>query len=758
MEIVRFFHFILMSWVFNKIEIDGAEIKRVVYQSILLSDGYDFVSCYGSCDPSSSVNLQSKFNASVCLGSTITFGCPNSRINVDIRKATLAKLRPDLDMCSHSNSITCKENVLEKIKTICAGLYQCTINVMRDLMFMDCKNVKNPVLEIEYACTIKPTIPSISATKKLLRPASVESRRQTLESTFWLAIAYFTLKDAERVRRSEIQMILVLALSLFIGTVVATCFCFVYCQQAKRKKLKILQKAMEFAERRQNDTLLDSSSCAQNSNHTTENHKQQSIEIIEVRNGAIPKYKIVTQTELSDLNNVELLNYRHDYRISPSELPPSSLLKEYLDKENSKKASSDKDEERSISPSSLPPPPHDLLIDTSSSSSNELLPPPVGFNGDHSIPYLIVTNPSPPGGSTNSLATTSKDVPRDQCQMNFTISADAGDITNYLNNEQENLQNFTQYNRDSNSTGQPSDDYLSSPYMYHPILHHNTPNGKFPSTRSSLTTTSITSNEDTSQDDTNTELKRTRSRKCKDKYGGSLHKSKGFEALRKKGFNNQTLNRLYKKGKTRNSNGVVHHHKTIHSDNEVSNRHIYNHDMKRSCSYYEQTGFTSSLHCISCGNPNEVQLIGPACYPRLTREFDDSQSSQTTNEEVKKLRFIEESGYQTHDTGSDSLCSSPFSTDQEDSRMFMPAYMTPTYCTDVCRSCEDNEPSQVESNNNNTTSDVSRASVDVPRKLMTSKRKKYRRNIQRAGLTDIDEKCSQRNFVAKNGTGGFETT
>ena len=61
------------------------------------------------------------------------------------------------------------------------------------------------------------------------------------------------------------------------------------------------------------------------------------------------------------------------------------------------------------------------------------------------------------------------------------------------------------------------------------------------------------------------------------------------------------------------------------------------------------------------------------------------QRSLKKDNEMRCLR--EESGYQTRDTGTDSLCSSSVSTDQEDNRMFLPLHTNLNYSSCKSKSC-----------------------------------------------------------------------
>ena len=677
------------------VDIMPSRMNRVVFQSFMMTGSLDSetVQCYGKCKENHN-DVRQKVNVTRCDGRRIRFSCMYG-YSIKIHFATLGTLDPEFDICSYKEPLECSRNISLKIQERCKHVHMCTVNVQNYHVESKCRSAKYTAVDINYSCEIKTTteIPTTeittSTTKatswnhsgiKVVRTMSGLSSNGLSPSAlptiipphitihddkntglmaklsqgtnmFWSLTAYTAISDSEYIKKHVTHLSLAILLSIFVGMVICLCFLLDVSRRARKKR-----------GRHVNSGVFATAESAQR----LELDNPKMVEVITL-NGDLTQHKTFSYHD-GDNNNDNI--DEDDVYDSRSPFLKRSLVHKLII-HNHMKA----DKERSPSPSSLPPPPYEFLMKSSSSSSSELLPPPVGFNGDKChLPHLVVTNPTPSESTPNTLLNADKSVTHEKSNSEKAEAyVDEQTLDDSLECSRYEYAEVAQYHA--------SDEYSSSPQNPRSTTYH-------------LMNRRTTSNDEPSQKKSlikNTESKRMRNRKCNSNCISKCNSKNRvcFEQrnnCKKTGnsyfTNNGYLVRNPKKGRINllqkfqlipgSSN-----QKITYSDNEVSRRRRrFGSEHKRACNCYDPAGTSlGNLYCTTCGQSEEAHLkCCPSCQSSHDEESQDDQRTLPLGliQRIKNKQFpIEESGYQSHDT--DSLCSSAFSTDQEDSRISSPA-------------------------------------------------------------------------------------
>ena len=699
----------------------SSKANRVVFQSFLLAEG-ETVQCYGGC------NLRQEFNVSRCEGRKVKFSCkPGYLINISV--AMLGKLNPELHICTDKQSLDCSKDIATELRTTCNRRSTCAVDVTNNQLGNSCGKVKYLAMDIQYVCEIKSTtnVPSrlfstnrfptttTTITTTITRSRETPSKPnpsneavKTIPTTnvieltaittlphfteaghtlynvtfvvtkntkdsdmFWSMTAYTAITNSEFMRRHKTHLALALLLSMFVGMVLCLCFSLDYCRRTKRKRSKGLKESKV--------TLVPDFQIVE-SNERIELINPKMMEIITL-NGSLPRHKMLSCNEGGYINDDDEDDvYAVSTPFFKRSLEHKLLIHNHMDPK----------QERPFSPSTLPPPPKHFLHEISSSSSNELLPPPNDFSGDKNyIPCAKITTSTPTGSASNTLRATQKTIPRDRSNSEIVEEIYLEELTSDKNMESSLYEyiEIGQYHA--------GDEYSSGPHIPRSMTYHRTDNYVVPpNVKFAPMNRRTTSNDETSQEDTfirNVDSKRMRKCNPKDKPG--LHKCRSLDEPKKKTYfaNNgkQYLVRNPRRGRIHVMQSCDEsvpqrscNQKAIYSDNEASRRRRRCEvEYKRSCSCHEQGLSFNDLYCMKCGKSEESHLNGCSsltsnCQSSHDEAYGDHHGPllSVSNERIKNKQFrVEESGYQSHDTGTDSLCSSTFSTDQEDSRMFLPA-------------------------------------------------------------------------------------
>ena len=708
------------------LEILSAEVKRVVFQANSLEYG-ETVQCYGRCLPD---NKQFQtFNLTRCDGPKIRFDC-NSGYGIKIKLTTLGRLSPDLDICRNTDTLECASDVTAKVQRTCNHARQCVIDIRKDQLRNKCGKVKFLSMDIQYVCEINPQtmLPTkaitTSASKHVVKKIPTDtiikntslhdknnSDRTTYQNTeivlksskdnemFWLITAFITISDSELIRKHKTTLALAILLSIVFGMVLMIIYFCLFLHYCRRKKNKrgIPLKESKLAIVPYPQTV--------EYNECVELVKPKMVEVINL-NDYYPQQKTVSNDNIGYYNNNNgchdnnggyLYNNggchnnnknnekrKNDVYSSMSVARP--VLKQIPEHKLVTYNHIDPNEDMPSSPNYV------LVESPPPSTSKELLnPPPVNYNGDkEGIPYLVITCPTPTGSATNTLLKTKKILPHEKSESeteNVYLKEPSLD-DNIQDSEYEYVE-IGQYHG--------SDGYSSSPQSCHPTRYHTTDNHIVPTkVKFAQMNRHATSNDETSQEDTlnrHVDSKRIRTRKYNQKDKPSVHKSKSLDGTKKRNYlssnGNECLTRNPRRGRPhvmqRCEESVPHRstsQRAIYSDNEVTRRRRrceveYKH--VHDCNETETPRYM--LYCSTCGISKESHLnccssLTSNCQSSYDEDCPDYHGSLPSrfNKRMKNKQFsVEESGYQSHDTGTDSLCSSTFSTDQEDSRMFAPA-------------------------------------------------------------------------------------
>ena len=558
------------------------------------------------------------------------------------------------------------------------------------------KSMSNPTVNYKTTTTAETT--PISTLLSMTSPHSTQTYDNhtvtMLKDTdmFLTLIAYSAISDSEFIKIHKGPLALVLLLSMFLGVVLCLCIFLDYCRRTKIRRDRDLKETKseipelqpvecnerielinsKMAERTRNDSSPNQKFIiyANNSNNNTNNNNNNNNKNNNNNNNN------TTNSEGEDADvyaNMSVTtpfinrNPEHDLFL-PNHINP--------------------DEETSLSSASLPPSQNDFLVETTLALSHDLLTPTVGCKSDKNhTPCLIVTSATSTGSSNNTLMSQRK-----TNQRNSVI----GEIKEIYFEERPLDDNLASSLYEYTDVGQyhASDDYSSSP-MPNSMAYHRTDNYVVPPCVQLAPTNKRPINKDEIlQEDTfirNVDSKRMRKCNPKDKPG--LHKCRSLDEPKKKTYfannGNQYLVRNPRRGRIHVMQSCDEsvpqrscNQKAIYSDNEASRRRRRcEMEYKRSCSCHEQGLSLNDLYCTKCGKSEESHLNGCSsltsnCQSSHDEAYGDHHGPllSISDERIKNEEYcIEESGYQSHDTGTDSLCSSTFSTDQEDSRMFLPS-------------------------------------------------------------------------------------
>lgn len=687
-----------------------SELHRIAFQNYYINDNIgEHVKCYGTCKGTEwnsaatrkkrkSIEDTHGVDISNCNGDKVKISCLQG-LYIKIVEAKIGALSPDLSICTYKKPLDCLRNISDKIQTICIKDTTCSIDV--ENVKTPCRGRKHVAMDIRYKCVDKPVIQiptTLIGTTSLTRlstarrsfTTSTKSRRRTssakmtsqqihifnkndtatTQNMFWTVTAFTALKDGEFMKRHETHLALALLLSMFLGTIICLCFFIDYYRRSKknRKKKKIETKLNLLKTTSQNNDVTD----------VGEKKHNKIIEQTSFINESTQKSK-ERRKERTRVNN-----NNKDKNDSNGEIgSPYSTRRKLLRHNNLKTATN----ERPLSDISLPPPPCEFLVkeSTSSLSSNELLPPPDGFNGNKKhIPSLIVTDTSTK--ISPSLTVNKSPTPN----LNDVI---IDKIDEAISNDDENIyvDNSDEFYHECGESIRPylHSQHINKRYILPPTKvkfastnqnnrrhHHNMPD-RFLSLRS---------------------LERNGVRKyysscnseCCPSENSMIQKCNSYDDNRHIFMTN---NYHHNRRRHPRHRGQIHilqrceetrplrnfSRSGICSDNEAARRkkHCAS-DMNKhsgcisSNSHRDRTSL-SNMYCTGCGQPDVVDLN---CSSSLTSNCQSShcdEEYQDRRQSGSRTRYhIEESGYHSHDTGTDSLCSSAFSTDQEDSRISSP--------------------------------------------------------------------------------------
>lgn len=677
---------------------------RVIFQSFEMPDG-DTVQCYGSC-------LQnSKIDVTNCDGRRIRVACQSSVI--DITRATAGKLSPDLDLCNYKKRIECRTNVTNTIRTICNNKRDCTIDVTKNHVQNKCKDDKHVAIDIIYKCrpiqtttkifsTLKtsthvikttqttkisrkhdPLTKSTIITKPVLKTTVSTpdarlivpdySRRQKSKDEYWILFAYGAIMDNEYIRSNKTHLALVILLSMFLGLVLCLCICLDYCRRSRRQKKDI----------KSNWNLVE----------VTDAQLDDYNERIELINSKLleESKQLVDDKEKPCGNNED-----GDVFVNMSVTAPFLHKNGVLD------------EKRFFSPRSqitLP--------------SLHVHPPSCNYDGDNTG---TIHSDSSTICSVNSRKSMHRAIPEEKYNSEMSeikevfgengdmMLSDCGeyeyievegyhDCDNFSDNTQvayhetENYlvpKKFASLNRrpdanDVTAGNEPVCYRTLEPKRIRRIPHHQ---------------------KDCSVIQKSTSLDGPKMKCCHSNISSLQRCSNNNNTQQQEGARNSkrvhVMPRCHEPQALRNSNN-----KYTHSDNEVSRRRLCNEgEHQRACKYYHGHNTretTINDYCNTCGKSEESHL---KCDSSLTSNCQSSSHDEystdhgpllsISNELIKNKKCcVEESGYQSHDTGTDSLCSS--STDHEDSRVFLPN--SGHHCN-----CHQKKSHEINSNNRSHTS------------------------------------------------------
>lgn len=713
--------------------------KRIVFQSYSVGPA-DTVRCYGRCKlQGSPQKLKSDGNSLLCEGRQIRLKCDSSKV-IQITKSIKGKLSPDFDLCNFGTD--CTDEITKKVQNKCGGRNECKLDATNETTTKQCGYVNHLAIDIKYQCiwpviipktnpvtklttmipttlrkitTIRkstksiqdkatsPVIATISKTSTTTnrpilpiiylptstRDADVaviyETEQADTNGMFWAMTAYTTLSNSEFIKNNKTHLALALLLSMFAGMVLCLCFFLDYCRRAKKRKSKQILENNKMGLVQDIHPLVE---CGDN----FELMRPKIVEVLSM-NGSLPRHKVLSCGDDGCLNNNHQLDRGCDIYADSAPFFKRSLEHKSLIHHNHIHQMQD----RPFSPNNLPAPPNHFLIDTSSSSSNELVPPPDEYISDeddlNDMTCTSIRASTPSGSINKTLSSPQKLLAYDQLDEDDEESELVAieevylaeqELADHMEGEAYEYVEVAPYHHGS-------DEYSSSPFVPRNLMYHRTdnyvvgPKAKY----ASMTSRRTTSNDETSQEESlirQVDPKQQRHRKNNSKEKPSLQKSKSLDEPKRKYF---TLNSHHLVRNPKNK-GRIHvmqrctdslprrgyNQKAIYSDNEASRR--------------RRRYDTPEAH--GCCHDNQEPHM--KCCSSLTSNGHSSQDGDNhgpllsiSNELIKnKQCCVEESGYQSHDTGTDSLCSSSFSTDQEDSRMFLPSSNART-CDCRSKSC-----------------------------------------------------------------------
>ena len=719
--------FILINLIFENVALEEMvvtpKVNRVVFQTFLLTGG-ESVQCYGRCEKDLKDTSIQTFKMMRCDGRKLRYGC-KSGYQINIHLAKLGRLNPYLDICRSKQSFDCAKDATAEVKASCNGKTQCVIDVTNDQRRNACGKIKYISMDIQYICKIRAKLPIAknltdeaptttrkttvittkenTSDKKIVKMIPISTKSYELSTTdmnmspssiivtsrhftksdggqmtyynnialqnnkdtkmFWSLTAYKLISDSEFMKNNKIHLAMALVLSMFVGMLMCLCFFFDHCRRLKKKRNTNLNVI------------------AVESNEHIELIPPRIIEAIELR-GYFPKQNIVFCEDGGYNTNIEEEANGDEYSTKSE-----PFLKRNLEQKLLSHSNINPNQNTSFSPSSLTLPQNDILLEI------PLSPSPACLQEDKDDdPRLIVRSPSPARIPISAILKQNKTNCDDKCNPELI------EIENvYL---EEGLDyNDSQYDYVEVEQYHASDEYSSSPQNSCAMAHQRTecylepPKVKFVST-----TSSPRSNDEVSHEDIlvrNSKAKRTRMRKGNLKDRSAYQRSKQLDKTKTDIFFANNGNRYlvrhprekrihfvqrYQGAATSSLRGCS--QQAIYSDNEDSRRRRqrglgcnYDRNCREPgtslCDLHSPMYELSEVYHHNCHS-----TLSSKCQSLHNEQFGDDHVplSSSSNKNIKNNEYsIGESGYQSHDTATDSLCSSVFSTDQEDSHMFSPA-------------------------------------------------------------------------------------
>lgn len=353
------------------------------------------------------------------------------------------------------------------------------------------------------------------------------------------------------------------------------------------------------------------------------------------------------------------------------------------------------------SPSSLPPPPEEFLHTSPLSSSNELIPPPAQFNEKSmKAPQLIITSPTLTNSTTNSqptIATSRRESRHNTPEKKSTVG-----VRPILSRSQSNSNSICSENQ--TTLGYPGSVQIQRKFPdYHVI--------KPPRSTQLQRKCSYLNDYKTNSEDVQLALKR---KSISDETLGDLElldiinngvlKPFRVKPIRNKPFESPVFR----------TNGISDNRSGCKTDSNMLPPFI-RHPKKGRLHVIQSPYVNNTKKCLgirelkpsmsvpkhlsafgrndeegnctrasvqsdinrACSKPNETNCFNKLPYNLCSLEnhkYEDAEIESAADAKFgSRVYIVHESGYQSHETGTDSLCSSTRSTDQEDCQMFSPA-------------------------------------------------------------------------------------
>lgn len=597
----------------------GKQIHRVLFKKFLLYAD-ETVLCYSKCKPKG----KSKMN---CEGRKMTFDCaPNHQVM--IYQATSYGAVPEHvpegsspDICHTREEMKCIRNVTKVASETCNGKKQCTLDLTSGQLDNSCKEDASLAVNVRYTCIFRRVDPKVpSTTTPTIRKTTADRLLVKSDKTgvFWLQNAYSVLYDNELMSKKKAECAMVFLLSLIFGSFIYLCL---YLYRWWRKKGDEFKKETIYLLDSQNNESNEANNRALNERILqnerfldSEDNKKNSIEII---------YNDETsgQEKLEELSLLDVTPETYKHRGTPSSFAES-------------------------------------LVSTVFSMDT--------LNG--------------------------KDVFLNEEQSEYTEDRDIlleKDVKTkvYLDDDIADLRSPKLFTNKRIERYHGSDNYSSSPQILRTLPYHR---ADYYNYRPKVASTcSYKSNNETSEDGLSIRSLDTH-HKHRCFHRQHFHhnpvinepKEKIFIASNGKQYILKNPRRKYHvSSRNRHTNDVLPlrdiRSKSTYSDNEAS---IRRKPYKHASRFHNGRNIPEHLHSSMYEMaPHRYRHARSSLSSQCSSSIDenlsgiDNHSRYSTTKRPKHKEFLlEESGYQSHGTATDSMCSSVFSTDHEDGAISSP--------------------------------------------------------------------------------------
>lgn len=628
-----------------------AQLNRVVFQTKKLGTD-EIVQCYGHCTIDGGNNKRGVLNITQCQGPKVYLGCKPG-YDIEIASAIIGRLNPDLDICNDDKSLTCKVDATSVLKAKCQQ-QSCNLDTRQQQLFAkNCRKIKFVAMDIKYSCIYKHSTEkniNLNSDDSFTNNGNTEKAiKNENTNSYWLMTSYSAVTDNELISSKLSSLLLTLLLAVLFGLIIGvSSFCIVQeCDKRNRKyRLKKIRERFLFRKVRQKSGEKD---CIEDNELAKMDAKMINL------NQYYPTHETTALEELL-CNQISYNNNicGHDQTGVRRDPYSKSILKEI---------------------------PEDKIVDLDQDSPLAL---PLKrrqyslFSDDTSLPVSRTT-------SSNSLELSS--------DRQYSINSDVN-ISNLKSSESSDNETKRLLCNNSISADDDDDVFIEPPYNRsdenptspHFPRSHSSRSLRFHRTDSYVIPTNVkfakmqrhvTSKDELMQDESNTrsrDSKRTKTRRNagNDKSRTYIQSAGNNEFVVMDTSSGRGKHHFVKREEKVRKNSS---HLGICSDNEIARRRNHypktiRHNSSSSCSRHEIPRYV--LYCSSCGKSERTHFSHSANFlSNLQSSHGSLPAAFRQRMRTQEPCFCEETEH-SQDTGTDSLYSSTFSTDQEDSRMFAP--------------------------------------------------------------------------------------